>query len=214
MGLPFLLINGALECRELIWRFLVCAQRQHERQPARPVLWLPLEGGRAVVIGTELLGCVSLLFLWLCQGPWVWMPSLFICPCRDIHAERGRLCKGKRWPWDCSKMSVWLAHCHQGAMTERMRWQDSGSPVREEMKAGVGFRVHSTRTTCWTNLGGWHYQIGQFCHKCSVPLHEALRKLRTWERATLRNWNMPAWSERIASTSFSCFPKYSSTYFV
>lgn len=54
MGLPFLLIRGALKGRELSRKFLACAQRQRGKQPARPEFWLPLEGGRAVLIGIGL----------------------------------------------------------------------------------------------------------------------------------------------------------------
>ena len=33
------------------------------------------------------------LGIWLCQGPWSWVLSLFVCPFKDIQAERGP------WHW-------------------------------------------------------------------------------------------------------------------
>lgn len=87
MGLPFLLINGALECRELSRKFLACAQMQREKQPAHPEFWLPLEGGRAVLTGTRLPRTQVPAAPWVVPGPLDLGVVIFCLPLQ-IHLSR------------------------------------------------------------------------------------------------------------------------------
>lgn len=123
MGLPFLLINGALECRELSRRFLACAQRQREKQPARVEFWLPLGGGRANWHWAAQNACPS--------APWA-VPGfsdlgvvIFCLPLQRRPNGKGALVLG---PETVPEQGMFgCCASHQGAFAEQMsRCQESG----------------------------------------------------------------------------------------
>lgn len=90
MGLPFLLINGALECKGAEQRAPGLCPEAAGKQPARPSFWLLPEGGRIVLLGIGPPRTVgSLPLLWVCQGPWIYVLSSFACPFKGVQAEMG-----------------------------------------------------------------------------------------------------------------------------
>lgn len=99
MGLPFLLINGALECRAEQRSWLMPRGSRGAGCP----LWELLEGGRWRSLASGHVECFSLFPAE--QDSQLWVLSTFACPLKGIQAETGH----RSWPQTGSQCKEWLA---------------------------------------------------------------------------------------------------------
>ena len=101
MGLPFLLINGALECRAEQRSWLMPRASRGGRLPILGAAGRREGGTHWHQTTYSVCPCCSPAE----QGSWLWVLASFACPLNGIQAETGH----RSWPQTGPQHKEWLA---------------------------------------------------------------------------------------------------------